>query len=78
MEKDSLGRTALFLASRFGHDQVTQTLLSDARINLQTTDIYGSTCLFPAVGNGHVDVAKLLIARGMLIEEQKSFGQDMA
>ncbi|KAH7302977.1 ankyrin repeat-containing domain protein, partial [Stachybotrys elegans] len=77
-EIDGLGRTALFLASRFGQHQVVQSLFSDNRIDTQATDIYSSTCLFPAVANGHLDVAKLLIARGMVIEKQNSFGRDMA
>jgi hypothetical protein len=77
-ETDALGRTALFLASRFGQDQVVQTFLLDNCIDTQATDIYGSTCLFPAVANGHLDVVKLLMATGMAIEKQNSFGRDMA
>jgi ankyrin repeat protein len=74
---DALGRTALFFASRYGHYQAAQVLLSEGRVNPEVRDWMGSTALFAAVANGHLHVAKLLITSGAAVEMQSSVGQSL-
>ncbi|VTT60189.1 unnamed protein product [Fusarium fujikuroi] len=69
-ETDSLGRTALFLASRNGQLPVVQYLLSAGRSDPNIKNYYGSTALSAAVANSHYKVVELLISTGASTQEQ--------
>ncbi|EXK26971.1 hypothetical protein FOMG_16411 [Fusarium oxysporum f. sp. melonis 26406] len=47
------------------------------RVNPDTTDWMGSTALFAAVANGHMHVARLLIASGAAVEMQAGVGRSL-
>ncbi|KAJ6662142.1 hypothetical protein lerEdw1_012607 [Lerista edwardsae] len=65
--KDSLGSTALMVASYYGHkDCVRELVLQGADINLQRES--GATALFFAAQQGHNDIVKLLFEYGASTE----------
>uniref|UniRef100_A0A8V0XNQ1 Ankyrin repeat domain 29 n=1 Tax=Gallus gallus TaxID=9031 RepID=A0A8V0XNQ1_CHICK len=65
--KDSLGTTALMVASYYGHvDCVRELVLQGADINLQRES--GATALFFAAQQGHNDVVKFLFEFGASTE----------
>ena len=53
--------TALFLASRYGHEEVGDVLLQHPEIDINHGSSYKRTPLFLAIGNGHLTIAKLLL-----------------
>ncbi|XP_062836510.1 ankyrin repeat domain-containing protein 29 isoform X1 [Anolis carolinensis] len=65
--KDSLGSTALMVASYYGHKEcVRELVLQGADINLQRET--GATALFFAAQQGHNDIVKLLFEYGASTE----------
>ncbi|XP_042299303.1 ankyrin repeat domain-containing protein 29 isoform X1 [Sceloporus undulatus] len=65
--KDSLGSTALMVASYYGHKEcVRELVLQGADINLQRET--GATALFFAAQQGHNDIVKLLFEFGASTE----------
>uniref|UniRef100_A0A8C3R7S3 Ankyrin repeat domain 29 n=1 Tax=Cyanoderma ruficeps TaxID=181631 RepID=A0A8C3R7S3_9PASS len=71
--KDSLGTTALMVASYYGHiDCVRELVLQGADINLQRES--GATSLFFAAQQGHNDVVKFLFSFGASTEFKNKDG----
>ncbi|KAM7124689.1 ankyrin repeat domain-containing protein 29 isoform 1-T1 [Ciconia maguari] len=71
--KDSLGTTALMVASYYGHiDCVRELVLQGADINLQRES--GATSLFFAAQQGHNDVVKFLFEFGASTEFKNKDG----
>ncbi|XP_048795758.1 ankyrin repeat domain-containing protein 29 isoform X2 [Lagopus muta] len=71
--KDSLGTTALMVASYYGHiDCVRELVLQGADINLQRES--GATALFFAAQQGHNDVVKFLFEFGASTEFKNKDG----
>ncbi|PKU40990.1 ankyrin repeat domain-containing protein 29 [Limosa lapponica baueri] len=71
--KDSLGTTALMVASYYGHiDCVRELVLQGADINLQRES--GATPLFFAAQQGHNDVVKFLFEFGASTEFKNKDG----
>ncbi|XP_025891202.1 ankyrin repeat domain-containing protein 29 isoform X2 [Nothoprocta perdicaria] len=71
--KDSLGTTALMVASYYGHiDCVRELVLQGADINLQRES--GATSLFFAAQQGHNDVVKFLFEFGASTEFRNKDG----
>ncbi|XP_069635275.1 ankyrin repeat domain-containing protein 29 isoform X2 [Haliaeetus albicilla] len=67
--KDSLGTTALMVASYYGHiDCVRELVLQGADINLQRED--GGTALLAACQYGHAKVVETLLKHGANIHDQ--------
>jgi hypothetical protein len=65
--KNSLGWTALHLASWAGHADVVRTLLA-AVANVEAASLDGSTALSIAASTGHADVVRALLAAGANVE----------
>ncbi|RGP77704.1 ankyrin repeat domain-containing 52 [Fusarium longipes] len=77
-QTDSLGRTNLMLASRFGFDDAVQTLLNDSRVDPNIKDWHGSTALFAAVRNGHLGATEILLkSPKVMTGETDGFGRDI-
>nr|XP_015208876.1 PREDICTED: ankyrin repeat domain-containing protein 29 isoform X2 [Lepisosteus oculatus] len=71
--RDSLGTTALMVASYSGHyESVRELIMQGADINLQRET--GSTALFFAAQQGHNDIVKLLFEFGASTEFQTKDG----
>ncbi|XP_025024982.1 ankyrin repeat domain-containing protein 29 isoform X4 [Python bivittatus] len=67
--KDSLGSTALMVASYYGHKEcVRELVLQGADINLQRED--GGTALLAACQYGHIRVVETLLKHGANIHDQ--------
>lgn len=76
--RDSLGRTVLFIASRYGCHSMVNTLLSQEQINPNIKDWCSSTPLFAAVANGHLRVVELLLAGNKPLDgQQLYFGRSL-
>lgn len=58
------GIAALYLAARRGNLAMVQLLLEQKSVDLNVQDEYGSTPLCEAVSMGHLEVMRLLLARG--------------
>ncbi|KAF9763038.1 hypothetical protein IL306_003257, partial [Fusarium sp. DS 682] len=62
---------------RYGQYQAARVLLSNGHVNPDVRDWMGLTALFAAVANGHLHVAKLLIASGADVEMQAGVGRSL-
>ena len=76
--RDSLDRTALFLASRRGQHAAVQALLENDKSLVNIKDWRGSRPLFAAFQNRHTEVVELLLAAGdKAVDDEDSLGRDV-
>ncbi|KAG9398919.1 hypothetical protein AC1031_014003 [Aphanomyces cochlioides] len=74
MTKDMYRQTPLYVASRAGHlDVVNELLTQGASVNVRNE--YGQTPLYEASLQGHSDVVKELLARGASVDTTDEFGR---
>jgi len=64
------GKTALAIASEYGHLHVVNELLNRGA-NIEAQDDEAGTALFLAAGNNHLDVVKELLNRGANVNARK-------
>ena len=71
--KDSVGATALIIASREGHEVIVQALLDKgAKINHQAKN--GVTALIIASQEGHEVIVQILLAKGAKVNVRENGG----
>lgn len=75
--RDDLGRTALFVASRFRNHEAVRVLLSLGRADPQLKDWCGSTSLYTAIANGHLEVVKLLVTNAGKVDSSLYFNRSL-
>ena len=65
-------RTALMVASMKGNIETVTKLLEEYHANPNLIDMHGSTALYEATKNGHVDIMKLLLRHGGTLNMSES------
>ena len=58
---DKRNKTALILASEFGHESVVKLLLTNPKVNVNAVDIEGKTPLIHASVNGRDKIIQILL-----------------
>ena len=53
--------TSLYLAARYGHEEVVKVLLQHPKLDVNHRDYFNRTALWLAINRGHLPVSKLLI-----------------
>src|SRR5690554_2291691 len=71
--RDERGSTPLLLAAYYGHDELTQYLLTLNPV-IDEKDASGSTALMGSCFKGHLSVVKLLIDAGANVNEANESG----
>ncbi|KAF8417852.1 ankyrin repeat-containing domain protein, partial [Tirmania nivea] len=74
--EDTGGYTPLYHASRCGHADVVNFLLSHGSLVDNQSRISGDTPLMGAVSHGHLEVVRLLLQRGADPKKRNSSGVD--
>jgi len=72
-KKDEDGRTALMLASEYGHIEVVKSLLANGA-NINENGYFGETALILASENRRIEIVKYLLANGANINDKDNYG----
>jgi len=73
--RDTVGRTPLSFAAKYGHDAIVMTFLNNECVDPDPKDHYGSTPLSIAARNCRIEVVKKLLAtRRIDFDSQDCFG----
>ena len=71
------GKTALMLACKFGRYHVAELLCDTMKDSIDQKDEDGQTALFDTIDGGFQDITKLLLDRGLPVDQHNKRGESI-